>query len=117
MDRAARALIGEHDFTSFRTVACQSPTPMRLVTQIGFSEHGNIVDIEFVANAFLHHMIRNLVGSLLLVGRGERPDAWIAEVLAARDRKRAGPTAPPQGLVFLGPRYPATFGLPAEHSR
>ncbi len=115
MDAAARALIGEHDFTSYRTVACQSPTPMRLVKHIGFSETGCILDIEFIANAFLHHMIRNMVGSLLLVGRGERPVSWIGEVLAGRNRKLAGPTASPQGLVFLGARYPAAFGLPAEH--
>lgn len=115
MDEAARALIGEHDFTSYRTVACQSPTPMRLVKHIGFSASSGIIDIEFIANAFLHHMIRNIVGSLLLVGRGERPVEWIGEVLAARNRKLAGPTASPQGLVFLGPRYPAHFPLPSEH--
>jgi tRNA pseudouridine38-40 synthase len=66
------------------------------------------------ANAFLHHMVRNIVGSLVLVGRGERPGAWIAELLAGRDRTVAGPTAPPTGLCFLGPRYPDRFGLPPE---
>ena len=66
------------------------------------------------ATAFLHHMVRNFVGSLLLVGRGEQPEAWIGELLRGRDRTRSGPTAPPDGLVFLGPRYPASFGLPAE---
>jgi tRNA pseudouridine38-40 synthase len=66
------------------------------------------------ANAFLHHMVRNIVGSLIGVGAGERPRSWIAEVLAARDRTVAGPTAPPQGLVFVGPVYPASCGLPME---
>ena len=66
------------------------------------------------ANAFLHHMVRNIVGSLLMVGRGEQPDDWIAELLDGRDRSVAGPTAPAAGLVFLGPRYPRQWGLPQE---
>jgi tRNA pseudouridine38-40 synthase len=73
-----------------------------------------MLDIEVQANAFLHHMVRNIVGSLVEVGAGERPESWIAEVLAARDRTQAGPTAPPQGLVFNGPLYPARWALPAE---
>ena len=114
MARAAEVLIGEHDFTSFRTVACQSRTPVRRVESIRVRREGERVHFDFRANAFLHHMVRNLVGSLVLVGRGEQPEPWIAQVLAARDRTLAGPTAQPQGLVFEGPLYPASFGLPSE---
>jgi tRNA pseudouridine38-40 synthase len=74
------------------------------------------VTVDVAANAFLHHMVRNIVGSLLLVGRGEQPPGWIAQLLAGGDRTSAGPTAPPQGLTFLGPRYPARFGLPEDVS-
>ena len=75
---------------------------------------GDEVVVNVQANAFLHHMVRNIVGSLLLVGRGERPSQWVAEVLAGRNRTLAGPTAPSAGLLFLGPKYPAVCGLPAE---
>ena len=71
------------------------------------------VDVAVRANAFLHHMVRNIAGTLLLVGKGERDVDWVAEVLASRDRTRAGPTAPPQGLYFAGVEYPAEFGLPS----
>ena len=74
------------------------------------------VTIEIEANAFLHHMVRNIAGSLLLVGRGEQPASWISELLRGGDRTVAGATAPPCGLTFLGPRYPARFGLPPEVS-
>ena len=75
---------------------------------------GETLEIEVQANAFLHHMVRNIVGSLLEVGAGARPEAWIAQLLAGRDRTLAGPTAPPQGLVFLHPLYPPEWKLPAE---
>ena len=114
MARAAEQLLGEHDFTSFRTVACQSRSPVRRMAAIRIWREQERVHLEFRANAFLHHMVRNLVGSLVLVGRGEQPEHWIGEVLARRDRTVAGPTAPPEGLVFLGPLYPDTFGLPSE---
>lgn len=116
MHRAAQCLLGEQDFTSFRTVACQAKSPRRYMQQIQVQRSGDVVSVELQANAFLHHMCRNIVGSLLLVGRGQRPEQWLAEALAARDRKRAGPTAPAHGLVFLGPRYPQVFGLPAHLS-
>ncbi len=115
MRSAAEHLVGEHDFTSFRTVACQAHSPVRHIHRIDLRASGPWLELEFEANAFLHHMIRNIVGSLLVVGRGEQPPAWIGEVLALRDRSKAGPTAPPQGLTFLSARYPASFGLPAEH--
>lgn len=114
MQRAAQALIGEHDFSAFRTVACQARTPMRHVREIAVSRRGDEVSIEIEANAFLHHMVRNIVGSLLPIGRGERAPEWLAELLHGRDRSVAGPTAPASGLAFLAPRYPAEWQLPPE---
>ncbi len=116
MHAAAQALIGEHDFSSFRTVHCQAPHARREVQALNVRRDGAVVEIEVQANAFLHHMVRNIVGSLLEVGSGERPPGWIAEVLAARDRTVAGPTAPAAGLCLLGPLYPRHHGLPAEVS-
>ncbi len=116
MRRAAQALIGEHDFSAFRTVACQSRTPMRNVHEITIARDGDRVVIDIQANAFLHHMVRNIVGSLLPVGRGEQAESGFAQLLAGRDRAPAGPTAPPQGLTFLCPLYPAQPGLPDEVS-
>src|SRR5690606_28796443 len=113
MHRAAQALVGEHDFSAFRTVHCQAPHARRNLQRISVTRDGDIIELEVQANAFLHHMVRNIVGSLVPVGCGERPEQWIAEVLAGRDRTQAGPTAPSQGLVFLGPLYPAECGLPA----
>lgn len=114
MHRAAQALLGEHDFSAFRTVHCQAPHARRDLQHIALRRDGEVVEMEVQANAFLHHMVRNIVGSLLLVGRGEQPETWIAELLAGRDRTVAGPTAPSAGLVFVGPRYPVECQLPAE---
>lgn len=114
MHDAAQALVGEHDFTTFRTVACQAKSPVRCVEHVAVSRAGDEILVEIRANAFLHHMVRNIVGSLLIVGRGEARPGWIEELLAARDRTIAGPTAPPTGLVFVGPLYPARFALPEE---
>jgi tRNA pseudouridine38-40 synthase len=116
MDRAARALVGEHDFSAFRTVHCQAPHPVRELQAIRVARDGDRVHVDVQANAFLHHMVRNIVGSLLPVGRGERPERWVAELLAGRDRAVAGPTAPSAGLVFEGPRYPREWGLPDDVS-
>jgi tRNA pseudouridine38-40 synthase len=114
MHDAAQALLGEHDFSAFRTVHCQAAHPRREIQVLDVRRTGDIVEVEIQANAFLHHMVRNIVGSLLPIGRGERPEGWMAELLAGRDRTLAGPTAPPDGLVFVGPRYPAACQLPAE---
>jgi tRNA pseudouridine38-40 synthase len=114
MHRAAQALVGEHDFSAFRTVHCQAPHPRRDLQHIDVRRDGEIVEVEVQANAFLHHMVRNIVGSLLPVGRGEAPEDWLAQLLAGRDRTVAGPSAPSDGLVFVGPRYPAQCRLPAE---
>lgn len=116
MHAAAQALVGEHDFSAFRTVACQSRTPFRNVHAIDVAHDGERVTITIEANAFLHHMVRNIVGSLLPVGRGEHAVAWLGELLAGRDRAVAGPTAPAAGLCFVAPRYPRDAGLPEEVS-
>ena len=131
MRAAAAHLLGEHDFSSFRAAACQSPTPIKTLHRLDITRRGSVqarVDadtdaqgqapcywrFEFEANAFLHHMIRNLMGCLVAVGQGVQPAEWVREVLAARSRKAAAPTFSPDGLYFLGPVYDATWGLPAH---
>jgi tRNA pseudouridine38-40 synthase len=114
MAAAAHALLGEQDFSAFRSIGCQAHTPMRNVHRIAIRCDQDQIVLDIQANAFLHHMVRNIVGSLVPVGRGEQPVAWIAELLAAHDRSQAGPTAPAKGLTFLGPLYPVECGLPAE---
>ncbi len=114
MHQAAQALVGEHDFSAFRTVHCQAKHARREIQEIKVVRTGDVVAMEIQANAFLHHMVRNIIGSLIPVGCGERPVAWIAELLAGRDRTVAGPTAPSSGLTFLHPVYEGRWGLPAE---
>lgn len=116
MHAAAQVLVGTHDFTSFRAAECQSRTPLRRLDRIRVARDGDCVLLEVTANAFLHHMVRNLAGALLEVGDGRRPEAWIAEVLAARSRQLSGITAPASGLYFAGVEYPARFELPAAGS-
>lgn len=116
MHRAAQSLLGENDFNAFRTVHCQAPHAVRSLQKLAIVREGEQVRVDIQANAFLHHMVRNIVGSLLMVGRGEKPEDWIAALLAGRDRTLAGPTAPADGLVFLGPLYPRQWGLPQEVS-
>lgn len=113
MHAAGQHLLGENDFSAFRTAACQARSPMRHLHALSVTRDGDEVVVEVQANAFLHHMVRNIVGSLLPVGRGERPVEWLAELLAGRDRTLAGPTASAAGLCFLGPLYPPGCGLPA----
>jgi tRNA pseudouridine38-40 synthase len=114
MHRAAQQLLGERDFTSFRAAECQSATAMRRLVAVDVERCGDQLQIRVQANAFLHHMVRNIAGSLLLVGSSQRPEEWLAEVLEARNRTLAGPTAPPQGLYFAAVEYPAEFALPAS---
>ena len=114
MHEAAQALVGEQDFSAFRSVQCQAAHARRNLHEIAVSRSGEEVVVEVQANAFLHHMVRNIVGSLLVVGRGERTPTWIGELLEQRDRTIAGPTAPAAGLLFIGPRYPRQWGLPQE---
>ena len=113
MHEAAQALVGEHDFSAFRAAECQSRTPLRRLTAIAVRRAGARVEIDVSANAFLHHMVRNIVGTLIAVGRGVRPVAWVQDVLAGRDRRLAGVTAPAQGLYLWSIRYPEALGLPA----
>ncbi|MCZ8130354.1 MAG: tRNA pseudouridine(38-40) synthase TruA [Steroidobacteraceae bacterium] len=112
MNEAAQAFVGKHDFSAFRAAECQSRAPVRRLDRIAVNRDGDRVVLEVTANAFLHHMVRNLVGTLLEVGEGTRPVDWPAAVLAGRDRRAAGPTAPAAGLYFLRVDYPARFGLP-----
>ncbi len=114
MHQAAQALLGEHDFSAFRSSQCQAAHARRDMQRLDVSRHGEEIHVEVRANAFLHHMVRNLVGSLLPVGRGEQSVAWMKQVLDGRDRSLAGPTAPAQGLLFIGPLYPAQCQLPQE---
>ncbi len=112
MRQAAGRLIGEHDFTSFRASACQALTPVKHMRRITIERRGAYWRFEFEANAFLHHMIRNIMGCLVLVGQGLQPPEWMDQVLAARDRDAAAPTFSPDGLYFLGPVYDPHWGLP-----
>jgi tRNA pseudouridine38-40 synthase len=112
MQAAAAHLVGEHDFTSFRASSCQALSPVKRLTQITIDRHGPYWRFEFEGNAFLHHMIRNIMGCLVTIGQGfESPD-WMREVLQARSRKAAAPTFSPDGLYFKGPVYDAHWGLP-----
>jgi len=112
MQEAARCLLGEHDFTSFRAVGCQARSPVREITELSVRREGELVSLEIQANAFLHHMVRNIAGVLMAIGNGEQPVDWAARVLAQRDRSQGGVTAPAQGLCLTGVAYPAEFGLP-----
>ncbi len=113
MAQAARALEGEHDFSAFRSSACQAKSPIRRVERLSVERRADFVFIEATANAFLHHMVRNIAGLLITVGKGEEPAQWAREVLMGKDRARGGATAPAAGLYLLAVRYPAAFGLPA----
>ncbi|MDY0034402.1 MAG: tRNA pseudouridine(38-40) synthase TruA [Zoogloea oleivorans] len=112
MARAAECLLGEHDFTSFRAAACQAKSPVRFMHALRVHRQGDVVLFDFHANAFLHHMIRNLVGALVYVGIGRRPVEWMAEVLAVRNRTLAAPTFAPDGLYLCGVEYPQRWPLP-----
>jgi tRNA pseudouridine38-40 synthase len=116
MQAASRCLLGTHDFTSFRTVACQAKSPVRTINLLELHRDGEQVIMQIEANAFLHHMVRNIMGSLIEVGLGDQRPEWIAVLLDQRDRSKAGVTGEARGLVFVGPRYPAVFGLPDEVS-
>ncbi len=113
MQQAANYLIGEHDFSSFRAVACQARHPVRRIERIELGQQGRYITIDVEANAFLHHMVRNIVGSLLAVGANDRPVEWLGDVLEARDRTKAGITAPAAGLYMTGVRYPDGYDMPA----
>ncbi len=112
MQAAIVHLMGEHDFSSFRAAQCQAKSPVKTISRIEISQRAGYWRFEFEANAFLHHMIRNIMGCLLAIGQGRYPPDWLAEVVAARNRKVAAPTFSPDGLYFMGPVYEDHHGLP-----
>ena len=116
MHRAGQYLLGEHDFSAFRAAACQAERPVRTLHRLTVARNGDFVVLDVEANAFLHHMVRNIAGTLIAVGRGERPEAWVGEVLKSADRRRAGPTAAPDGLYFMGVGYPEAFAVPENEA-
>ena len=112
MRAAARALVGEHDFSAFRAAECQAKTPVRTVHSIAIEQSAERIDFIIRANAFLQHMVRNIVGSLVYVGAGKQPAQWIAQLLASRDRNKAAPTFAPEGLYLEKIEYDVKWGFP-----
>lgn len=116
MAAAARALVGRHDFTSFRAKECQARSPVKTLDRLDVTRAGDEIRVIAEARSFLHHQVRNMVGTLALVGQGRWTRADVERALAARDRAAAGPTAPPQGLYLTGVRYDGA-PLPAPPQR
>ena len=112
MKRAATHLLGEHDFSSFRASGCQALSPVKTLSRVDISRRGAYWRFDFEASAFLHHMIRNIMGCLVRIGQGHQPAEWIQAVLAARNRDAAAPTFAADGLYFMGPVYDQRWGLP-----
>ena len=109
---AARSLLGEHDFTSFRAVACQAHSPVRTIYHLELKRSGDFIYLDIKANAFLHHMVRCIAGVLLSIGRGDRSPGWAQEILRARDRTLGGVTAPAGGLYLVAVKYPNRYAVP-----
>ncbi|AZN36243.1 tRNA pseudouridine(38-40) synthase TruA [Iodobacter ciconiae] len=114
MQAAARHLLGQHDFTSFRAAECQAKSPVKTMTQVQLQKEGNLFICDFSADAFLHHMVRNIMGALLHVGKGHESPEWMADLILARDRTSAPPTFMPDGLYLAGVSYPPEFALDSE---
>lgn len=112
MAEAARFLVGEHDFSAYRAVGCQAKSPVRTLYKLNLRRDRDLLILDLEANAFLHHMVRNIAGVLMDIGAGKRPPVWAREVLETRDRTLGGITASPHGLYLTGVVYPARFGLP-----
>lgn len=112
MQVAGQYIIGEHDFTSFRALHCQANNPRRTIEYLNITRRASFIIIDIKANAFLHHMVRNIAGSLIEVGRGKQPVDWLARLLTVKDRAQAAATAKPGGLYLVEVDYPAQFGLP-----
>jgi tRNA pseudouridine38-40 synthase len=112
MQAAAALLIGEHDFSAFRSAECQAASPVKTLRAIEIHRRGAYWRFDFDASAFLHHMVRNIMGCIVAVGNGSRSAAWLAQVLAGRERSLAAPTFPADGLYFVGPYYDAPLGVP-----
>lgn len=111
MQEAGQFLLGENDFTSFRSVECQSNTAMRKIHRLEVTRSGDLIIIDVTANAFLHHMVRNIAGVLIAVGQGKKPAGWVQEVLQAKDRRLGAETAPAYGLYLVAVAYPKEFGV------
>lgn len=114
MQKAAKSLLGEHDFSGFRAAACQASTPVRNISHLSLAQRGPWIELEVTANAFLQHMVRNIMGTLVMIGRGDESPGWAAKILASRDRKKGGIAAPPHGLTLVSVAYPDEFDLPAD---
>jgi len=114
MRQASAMLLGEHDFSSFRASRCQALSPVKHMLRIDIERRGSYWRFEFEATAFLHHMIRNIMGCLVAIGSGGRPVSWMNEVLQAKSRDAAAPTFSPDGLYFLGPRYDGALDIPSD---
>ncbi len=112
MQQAAQDLVGRHDFSAFRSSQCQASSPVRELRELRVERHGDLIHFRFVANAFLHHMVRNLVGTLVYVGLGRQPPGWVVEVLRGGDRAAAAPTFSAAGLYLTGVEYDPRFNLP-----
>ena len=116
MQTAAQCLLGEHDFSAFRASQCQAKSPVKHLYQLDIRRQGEMLIFDVSANAFLHHMVRNMVGCLVYVGKGKYPPAWLGEVLAGRERSFAAPTFAPDGLYLRSIQYEAKWGLPQMES-
>jgi tRNA pseudouridine38-40 synthase len=114
MNEAAQCLVGLHDFSSFRASSCQSHTGIRTMHSITVSRRKDLIIIDVCANAFLHHMVRNIAGALLVIGKGQQSTAWFSQIFQAKDRTKAPPTAAPHGLYLVDVSYPESFGLPQQ---
>ncbi len=112
MQQAGRHLLGEHDFSAYRALACQAKSPVRDLRQLEVTRSGEMLTIRVTANAFLHHMVRNIAGVLIAIGKGEHDTDWTRDILETRDRRLGGVTAPPQGLTLVHVEYPVEFALP-----
>lgn len=112
MQEAAEVLVGEHDFSAFRSAECQARSPVRTIQALQVSRHGHKIEFVIRANAFLHHMVRNIVGTLVYVGKDRRPSQWVKEILDSRDRSRAAPTFAPEGLYLEAVEYDGKWNLP-----
>lgn len=112
MTRGASLLLGQHDFSAFRSAECQARSPVRVLRRLAIERQGDYLVLELAANAFLHHMVRNIVGALVMVGKGRYPPEWIGEVLSGRDRTRAAPTFDAAGLYLARVVYDARWKLP-----
>jgi tRNA pseudouridine38-40 synthase len=116
MRQAAQYLRGEHDFSSFRALGCQAKSPVKRIHYLELSAQRGLVELSIGANGFLHHMVRNIAGALMTVGRGEAPAHWVRDLLQIRDRAQGGMTAPPHGLYLVRADYPARFDLPQREA-